>query len=124
MNTNPPQRSEETMASIEKTDTTMHWMSPSTRQREYEKIDKANSGIRGLIRKIVPRCVSGPPPPRFHEEDKSDVGSVRRYRMDFSEDDEVDEKNTTLIRQRSRKLESARRNTAHTNTKKKLWGCF
>lgn len=124
MNTNPSKGNEERMTSTEKADTTMHWMSPSTRQREYEKIDKANSGIRGLLRKIIPRCVSGPPPPRFHEDDKSDVGSVRRYRMDLSEDDEVDEKDTSLIRQRSRKLEPTRRKTAHTTTGKKLWGCF
>lgn len=119
----PPKRSEETMTTVEKTDTIMHWTSPSTRRREYEKIDRANSGIRGFIRRIVPKCVSGPPPPRFYENDKSDTGSVRRYRMDLSDDDdEVDEKKASLLRHQSRKLEPSRPKSAGTKTKR--WGCF
>jgi hypothetical protein len=61
--------------------TTTHWMSPSTRQREYERIDRANTGLRGMIRRVVPRCVSGPQE-KFYENDQSDAGSVRRYRLD------------------------------------------
>jgi hypothetical protein len=61
--------------------TTTHWMSPSTRQREYERIDRANTGLRGMIRRAVPRCVSGPQE-KFYENDQSDAGSVRRYRLD------------------------------------------
>lgn len=106
--------SEETMAN-----TTMHWMSPSTRRREYEKIDRANNGVRGFLRRVVPRCVSGPPPPRFYEKDCSDVGSVRRYRMDVS-DDEVDEKSTSSLRLQGRRLEKSTTNT----TVKNRWGCF
>ncbi|RMZ73717.1 hypothetical protein GMOD_00009473 [Pyrenophora seminiperda CCB06] len=66
---------------IEKTNTTMHWNSPCTRRREYERIDKANSGLRGFFRRVTPRCVSGPQE-KFYEKDQSDVGSVRRYRID------------------------------------------
>ena len=85
--------SEETVAAAaaEKTNTTMHWTSPSTRRRDYERIDKANSGLRGLVRKVMPRCVSGPQE-KFYEKDQSDAGSVRRYRMDHLDDHHVDEK--------------------------------
>ena len=72
------------------TTTTIQWLSPSTRRKEYARMDRANSGIRRLVRKVVPRCVSGPAPPRFFDEDKSDVGSVRRYRMDLDEEEEAD----------------------------------
>jgi hypothetical protein len=104
--------------------TTMHWTSPSTRRLEYEKMDRAHSGIRGLVRKVLPSWVLGPPPPRFYEEDKSDCGSVRRYRMDLSEDDdgEVDEKNATpkVDPVRSKSLDCTSRQT----DLRKRWGCF
>ncbi|KAH6643694.1 hypothetical protein C7974DRAFT_3315 [Boeremia exigua] len=64
--------------------TTTHWISPSTRKRDYERIDKQNNGLRGLVRRVVPRCVSSPPE-RFYEKDQSDAGSVRRYRLDVVE---------------------------------------
>lgn len=63
------------------TATTTHWMSPSTRKRDYERIDRQNSGIRGLVRRALPRSVSGPSV-KFYEKDQSDAGSVRRYRLD------------------------------------------
>jgi hypothetical protein len=103
-------------------DTTMHWMSPCTRKTQYEKIDRANTGFRGLLRKIVPRCVSGPPTQTFYENDQSDAGSVRRFRVDVSDDDDVDEKNTAALRMQRRKLE--RTVTQKPETRKKIWGCF
>ncbi|KAH7115192.1 hypothetical protein B0J11DRAFT_444730 [Dendryphion nanum] len=107
--------------------TTMHWTSPNTRRREYEKIDKANSGLRGLLRRFVPRCVSGPPPQRFYEKDREDAGSVRRYRMSFDEKGghggregeeggEVDEKKSMLLG----KAEGGR----GSEIGGKKWGCF
>jgi len=89
----PPRQSEDTIAHADEntnnnnTTTTMHWTSPCTRKREYERIDKANSGLRGFFRKVTPRCVSGPQE-KFYEKDKSDAGSVRRYRMDDVDDDD------------------------------------
>jgi hypothetical protein len=73
--------------------TTTHWMLPSTRQREYERIDKANTGLRGMIRRVVPKCVSRPPE-KFYEQDQSDAGSVRRYRLDDM-DSSLEEKKLT-----------------------------
>ncbi|KAJ8111064.1 hypothetical protein OPT61_g6247 [Boeremia exigua] len=64
--------------------TTIHWTSPSTRKRDYERIDRQNTGFRGLIRRVLPRCVSSPPE-KFYEKDESDAGSVRRYRLDITE---------------------------------------
>jgi len=114
--------SKDTVAPVDVPDTTMHWMSPCTRKTQYEKIDRANTGLRGFFRKVVPRCVSGPPTQTFYENDKSDAGSVRRFRMDVSDDDEADEKSTAALRMQRRKLE--RTSTQKPETKKKLWGCF
>jgi hypothetical protein len=115
-------QSEELLMPVEAPDTTMHWLSPCTRKTQYEKIDRANSGFRGLLRKMVPRCVSGPPAPTFYDNDKSDAGSVRRYRMDMLDDEEEDEKSNVALRMQRRKLE--RTPTQKPETKKKLWKCF
>ena len=80
--------------------TTTHWTSPSTRKRDYERIDKQNTGFRGLVRRVVPRCVSGPPE-RFYEKDQSDAGSVRRYRLDVIESHNNEKEITRLHTQRS-----------------------
>ncbi|EUC51201.1 hypothetical protein COCMIDRAFT_21194 [Bipolaris oryzae ATCC 44560] len=79
-------------AAAKKTNTTMHWTSPCTRQREYQRIDKANSGLRGFLRRITPRCVSGPQE-KFYTKADEDAGSVRRYRIsneEYEEDDDDD----------------------------------
>ncbi|KAF1916147.1 hypothetical protein BDU57DRAFT_218858 [Ampelomyces quisqualis] len=111
-----PKQSEETTTAAEISSTTMHWTSPCTRQREYERIDRANSGIRGLMNKVMPRCVSGPPE-KFYEKDQSDAGSVRRYRMD-EEEDATDEKELARSRTHDLKKSSA------PNTNAKKWSCF
>ncbi|KAJ4303658.1 hypothetical protein N0V90_002559 [Kalmusia sp. IMI 367209] len=42
-----PPLDEKARAAADVEDTTMHWMSPSTRKTQYEKIDRANSGLGG-----------------------------------------------------------------------------
>ncbi|EKV05146.1 hypothetical protein Pdw03_2966 [Penicillium digitatum] len=70
--------------------TVMEWTSPDTRRREYEKIDRASSGFRGLWRRVAPRCFqSRDSRTPFFEEGKTECeGSVRRFRMDIPEDEE------------------------------------
>ncbi|CAF9929744.1 MAG: hypothetical protein ALECFALPRED_004441 [Alectoria fallacina] len=66
------------------------WTLPSTRRREYEKIDKARSGLRGLIRRVTPRILRKNGRVGFHADDDgkgSDVGTVRRFRMDVADGD-------------------------------------
>lgn len=109
------EQSEEPIAIAEKTNTTMHWTSPCSRKREYERIDKANSGIRGMFRKAVPRCVSGPQE-KFYEKDQSDAGSVRRYRLD-DVDHHAYEKDISPYQARSFGRSSRSR-------PKTSWGCF
>jgi hypothetical protein len=109
--------SEETIAEAEETNTTMHWNSPSTRQRAYERIDKANSGFRGFIRRVVPRCVSGPQE-KFYEKDQSDAGSVRRYRMDDL-DDHINEKDALRL-----SANALRRPSTQAGAMKTKWACF
>jgi hypothetical protein len=105
-------------------DTTMHWMSPSTRRDQYRKFDKQNTGLRGLVRRILPRCVSGPPSLQFYEKDKEDVGSVRRYRMDVEnhEEHEEERQKECALREQRKKLERA----SHTMraSEERKWGCF
>lgn len=66
------------------------WMTPSTRRREYEKIDRQNRGIRGWWRRIAPKwCTSREKRTPFYEEKDGKAnyeGSVRRFRMDLPDD--------------------------------------
>jgi hypothetical protein len=112
-----PKQSEETIISAERPSTAMHWTSPCTRRREYERIDRANSGVRGFLNKVMPRCVSGPQE-KFYEKDQSDAGSVRRYRLDDDDDNTPDEKELARSQTHTVKKPSA------TRTKKKKWICF
>lgn len=72
----------------------MEWTSPSTRRAEYEKIDRASRGVRGLWRRVAPRwCQSRDSRAPFFEEGnpKTDrEGSVRRFRMDLPDEEESD----------------------------------
>ncbi|KAI9811143.1 MAG: hypothetical protein M1827_005594 [Pycnora praestabilis] len=74
--------------------TIIDWTSPSTRRREYEKIDKRSRGLRGWWRRIAPQWCSGKAcRSGFYDEDNgSDAGSVRRYRLDLPDYEEEDEK--------------------------------
>lgn len=103
-------------------DTTMHWMLPETRRSQYERIDRANTGVRGLVRRLMPRCVSGPAPMRFYEGETSDAGSVRRYRMDDVSDDEDERGSVTGLKGQRRKLE--RSTTWKGEVGAKRYGCF
>lgn len=94
--------------------TTTHWISPSTRKRDYERIDKQNTGFRGLVRRVVPRCVSGPQE-RFYEKDQSDAGSVRRYRLDVIES-RINEKEITRLPTQSSQSQRPKL--------KSRWTCF
>jgi hypothetical protein len=74
--------------------TVIDWTSPTTRRREYEKIDRSNRGLRRIWRRIAPRCFrSSDARTPFFEEGKdgkgNHEGSVRRFRMDIP--DEKDE---------------------------------
>lgn len=60
------------------------WTLPSTRLREYEKIDRSCHGVRGLWRRYAPHWCRRNSRLGFFEEDRGDTSSVRRYRMDLS----------------------------------------
>lgn len=73
------------------TATVIDWTSPSTRRREYEKIDRASTGVRGFWRRVAPRwCQFGDNRMPFFEEGKNGKGnyegSVRRFRMDLPDE--------------------------------------
>lgn len=71
--------------------TVIDWTSAATRRQQYEKIDRSNRGIRGLWRKLAPKCIQPSPGlTPFFEEGKAGKGnyegSVRRFRMDLPDE--------------------------------------
>lgn len=89
-NTVPSQVHSPSASSIHVPATVIEWTSPSTRRREYEKIDRASRGMRGLWRRVAPRwCQRNSRMPFFEEGKTSREGSVRRFRMDLP-DEETD----------------------------------
>lgn len=109
-----PKQSEDTIVAAPRPSTAMQWTSPCTRKREYERIDRANSGVRGFLNKVMPRCVSGPQE-KFYEKDQSDTCSVRRYRLD---DEDVVAAEKELARSQTHTVKKS------TLTDKKKWICF
>lgn len=91
------------------------WTLPSTRLREYKKIDQSCQGIRGLWRRFAPRWCCKHDRLSFFEVDKGDTGSVRRYRMDLSKDQND-------LKANSRKAEKAK--TRPCLGKIRRWGHF
>lgn len=68
-------------------DTVMTWTSNASRRDEYAKIDRAHSGLRGLLRRAAPRrfCRRGR---RGFFTGDCDGDSVRRFRVNVDDDDE------------------------------------
>ncbi|EOA84759.1 hypothetical protein ACJQWK_06654 [Exserohilum turcicum] len=119
----------------QKTNTTMHWTSPCTRKREYERIDKANSGLRGFLRKITPSSLSGPHESFYNDkiQNHSDAGSVRRYRISTDrlavhhgamEEKQDGETNNHDNHNNNRPRTSPVPRPASSRRKKKKWICF
>lgn len=71
--------------------TVIDWTLPSTRRQEYREIDKSCQGIRGLWRRIVPHRFRRNSRLIFFDDNDSDAGSVRRYRLDLPDEDEEKE---------------------------------
>jgi len=69
--------------------TVISWKSDDARRIEYLKIDGAHSGLRGLCKKILPKCCRSRRSWRGFFEGKCDGDSVRRMRMPFSDDEKA-----------------------------------
>jgi hypothetical protein len=69
--------------------TVTSWTSNATRRQEYEKIDRAHSGLRGLSRRLLRNCTHAKTARRGFFTGDCDGDSVRRFRMDVAtgEDD-------------------------------------
>ena len=77
--------------------TTIDWTLPSTRRREYRKIESCCRGIPGLWRRFAPRFLQGNRRLSFYNNEKDDdAGSVRRYRIGLPENE--DEKNKAIVK--------------------------
>jgi hypothetical protein len=77
--------------------TVTHWTSDEVRRREYAAIDRSNTGVRGLLKKLLPKCVSKGHTKFYNEKDGSDTGSVRRIRLDIPAEKEDEEMKTTKL---------------------------
>ncbi|OCK81996.1 hypothetical protein K432DRAFT_235977 [Lepidopterella palustris CBS 459.81] len=111
-----PNDSEHDQSRPQVPNTIIHWTSPSTRRREYAEIDSSRKGIRGFFRKVTPKCLSGSPSQPFYDsKNTSDVGSVRRYRLDLPNEpeEEVDEKSTASLNSKP-----------HAPGSHRGWSCF
>ncbi|KAI4269398.1 MAG: hypothetical protein LQ337_007307 [Flavoplaca oasis] len=81
--------------------TTIDWTLPTTRRREYEKIEASTRGLRGLWRRFAPKRCHKHSRLAFYDGDPekpeadSDAGSVRRYRINL--DDETAELRTQEV---------------------------
>ncbi|OQV08876.1 hypothetical protein CLAIMM_13090 [Cladophialophora immunda] len=71
-------------------DTVISWTSNATRRVEYQKIDRAHSGFRGFLRRVLPRCLRTKDGRRGFFTGECDGDSVRRFRLDVSDDDSDD----------------------------------
>lgn len=70
--------------------TIIHWTSDETRRKEYNKIDRSNKGVRGLFKRMFPKIAAKSSEPRFYDEsERSDAGSVRRFRIDLPHEEEL-----------------------------------
>ncbi|MCJ1285718.1 hypothetical protein MMC26_005059 [Xylographa opegraphella] len=96
--------------------TVIDWTAPATRRREYEKIDRSGRGVRGLWRKVTPRWCRSSSRTRFFDGDEDGAGSVRRYRLDISEDGDPEKEGGIHVRERELRPSLFRSKTT--------WSCF
>ncbi|QDS71832.1 hypothetical protein FKW77_009781 [Venturia effusa] len=67
--------------------TTTYWTTTESRRQEYAKIDKANKGLRGIWKKLIPKFARTTSESKFFDEkNDSDVCSVRRYRLELDDE--------------------------------------
>ncbi|KAH0556310.1 hypothetical protein GP486_005763 [Trichoglossum hirsutum] len=88
--------------------TVIDWKSPTTRRREYAEIDRRERGLRGWWRRWSPSWFSKSSTLGFYEGgDKSDAGSVRRYRLELPDEEisvdmQENEKDTNMATGKAR----------------------
>ncbi len=122
--------------------TVISWTSDASRRQEYERIDRAHSGVRGMFSKILPKCMHSKNKRRAFFTGDCDGDSVRRFRMSLDDtnhaDDEpvVEEKNEVsnldafnekrALESEQRGLKDSPEPTAKTgiDTMKRWWTCF
>ena len=123
--------------------TVISWTSDASRRQEYERIDRAHSGVRGMFSKMLPKCMHSKNKRRafFTGDSDCDGDSVRRFRMslddtDGADDEPVVEEKTEgsvldafsekQLRSGQKGLKDGPEPTAKTGTDamKRWWTCF
>lgn len=105
------------------------WTSDATRRAEYQKIDKAYSGVRGFMKKVLPERCQNRSRRNFYCHE-CDSGSVRRFRISLSDDDD-DSRSTYSFHANGRDMLSEKQNETRIESverrkmkKKPSWMCF
>ncbi|MCJ1466547.1 hypothetical protein MMC07_005167 [Pseudocyphellaria aurata] len=96
--------------------TVIDWTLPSTRRLEYRQIDKSCQGFRGIWRRLAPRWCRRNSRLNFFDGNDSDVGSVRRYRLDLPEVEK--ERNADSVEITEREIE------LNLGKIRRKWSCF
>ena len=107
--------------------TPIDWTLPSTRRKQYDEIDKSCRGFRGLVRRLTLNLFRphGKQVGFYDAERSSDVGTVRRYRMNDDDcDSDVDETENEKHYFGDGVIEKGR--TEHSTGRKtrEKWSCF
>jgi hypothetical protein len=118
-------------------DTVISWTSNATRRAEYEKIDRANAGMRAFWRKTVPQCFRKRESRRGFFTGDCDGDSVRRFRMDVDDVDSIDERESVaaddtetgneksaLVKTESCPVRKDQNGKPKQTARKQWWSCF
>ncbi|KAI4150356.1 MAG: hypothetical protein LQ340_004132 [Diploschistes diacapsis] len=105
---------------------TIDWTDPTTRRRTYEKHDRNARGLRGVVKKITPRWLRGNVVEFYGG--GSDIGSVRRYRLDVEQDTGAMARDVDGASEKRADWSKARKEDqcgrAKTSKSKSTWSCF
>lgn len=107
--------------------TPIDWTLPSTRRKQYDEIDKSCRGFRGLVRRLTVNLFRshGKRVGFYDAERSSDVGTVRRYRMnDDYCDSDVDETEDEKHCFGDGIVEKGATGHLTGSQKRKRWSCF
>lgn len=96
--------------------TIIDWTLPSTRRLEYREIDKSCQGFRGIWRRLAPRWCRRNSRLSFFDDEGSDAGSVRRYRLDLPEVEKENEADSVEITEQEIDVSLGKA--------KRKWSCF
>lgn len=109
--------------------TVIDWTLPSTRRRDYEKIDRCERGLRGLWRRLAPKRLKKSARTGFYRGGEDDIdcdaGTIRRYRLDLPDDEDVPPKYAWVsVDESNCRPASSASAFSHKQPLKRRWSCL